>query len=106
MAACFAGQSCRRCGGPAERLVHGRFYCGRHCPAVRSAQAEAAPKVYRCSCGPWASGWPASAARGRRLPSGSASSTASSRRWWPRAANSKRHNFEIAHTDRGVSGRR
>ncbi len=31
-----------------ERVVHGRFYCGRHRPATCSAQAEATPKVYRC----------------------------------------------------------
>ena len=55
MAACFAGRFCRRCGGPAERLVHGHYYCGRHRPPVRSTQGEAVPKVYRCRCGPWAS---------------------------------------------------
>jgi hypothetical protein len=52
MAACFAGRSCRRCGGPAERLVHGLFYCSRHRPFVRSTQGEAAPNVYRCNYGP------------------------------------------------------
>jgi hypothetical protein len=54
MAACFAGQFCHRCGGPAARLVHGRFYCPRHCPPARSPKREAAPKVYRW-CSPWAS---------------------------------------------------
>jgi hypothetical protein len=55
MAACFAGRFCRRCGRPAERLVHGRFYCQHHRPLVRSAGGEeAAPKVYRYNCGPWA----------------------------------------------------
>jgi len=54
MAACFAGHFCRRCGGPAERLAHGRFYCGRHCPPARSTRREAVPKVYKCRFGPWA----------------------------------------------------
>jgi hypothetical protein len=52
MAACFAGRSCRRCGGPAERLAHGLFYCGRHYPPPRSTRWLAAPKVYRCSFDP------------------------------------------------------
>jgi hypothetical protein len=50
MAACFAGRFCCRCGGPAERLVHGRFYCGWHCPPAGPPQGEAAPKVYRWCC--------------------------------------------------------
>jgi len=55
MAAFFAGRSCCRCGGPAERLAHGRFYCERHRPLARSADGEAAPQVYKCRCGPWVS---------------------------------------------------
>ncbi len=48
MAACFGGQFCCRCGRPAERLVHARFYCERHRPLVRSAEEQTAPKVFRC----------------------------------------------------------
>jgi hypothetical protein len=55
MAACFTGRFCKRCGGPAERLAHGRFYCGRHFPSARSAHEAALPKVYRCRCSPLAS---------------------------------------------------
>jgi hypothetical protein len=51
MAACFAGRSCRRCGGPAERLAHGRFYCRRHYPLARLTR-QADPTVYRCRCDP------------------------------------------------------
>lgn len=51
MAACFAGRSCRRCGEPAERLVHGRFYCGRHYPLVASPEGQAAPRIYKLVCG-------------------------------------------------------
>jgi hypothetical protein len=54
MAACFAGRYCRRCGGPAERLFHGRFYCDGHRPLPRSTQEEVVPKVYKCWYGPWA----------------------------------------------------
>jgi hypothetical protein len=44
----FAGRACQRCGGPAERVAAGLFYCGRHLP--RRGRAEAAPpRVYRCA---------------------------------------------------------
>jgi hypothetical protein len=48
MAACFGGRFCRRCGKPAERLSHGRFYCDRHYPRIAFPQGESIPKVYRC----------------------------------------------------------
>ena len=47
MAECFAGRACHRCGGPAVRLAHGRFYCDRHFPPAR-AEAGRPPKVRRC----------------------------------------------------------
>jgi hypothetical protein len=46
MAACFARQTCCKCGGVAVRLAHRRFYCDRHFPGVK--EAAEAPKVYRC----------------------------------------------------------
>jgi hypothetical protein len=48
MAACFAGRVCCRCGRPAERLVHHRFYCSRHFLRGNLPRVEAARKVYRC----------------------------------------------------------
>ena len=47
MAECFAGRACQRCGGPAVRLAHGRFYCDRHFPPAR-AEAGRPPKIWRC----------------------------------------------------------
>jgi hypothetical protein len=46
MSACFAGQTCCKCGHKAVRLAHRRFYCQRHFPPVRAA--DVVPKVYRC----------------------------------------------------------
>jgi hypothetical protein len=37
MAECFGRQTCCRCGRPAERLRHHRFYCISHFPCDRSA---------------------------------------------------------------------
>jgi hypothetical protein len=50
LAACFAGRACCRCGGAAERLAHGRFYCVRHFPLAR-AKAVRPPKARRCLLG-------------------------------------------------------
>jgi hypothetical protein len=46
MAACFAGRVCCKCGRPALRLAHARFYCERHFPPARDRREEA-PRVYR-----------------------------------------------------------
>jgi hypothetical protein len=46
MAELFARRVCCRCGRPAERLGHGRFYCDHHFPWGRSK--EAVPRVYKC----------------------------------------------------------
>ena len=43
----FAGQSCCRCPGPAERMARGRFYCHAH--YERKHQPAAAPRVHRCA---------------------------------------------------------
>jgi hypothetical protein len=51
LAECFGGRSCCRCGQPAERLIHHRFYCSRHFPRDLFAGWERAPKVYRLRCG-------------------------------------------------------
>ena len=47
MAECFGGRACRRCGRPAVRLAHGRFYCDRHLPTSRGEMGRP-PKIYRC----------------------------------------------------------
>jgi hypothetical protein len=52
MAECFGRQTCCRCGRPAERLTHSRYYCNRHYPCGRSAGWEPSPKTYKCHCGP------------------------------------------------------
>jgi hypothetical protein len=52
MAACFAGRACCRCGRPAERLVHQRFYCDHHFPVGRTTQRDIPPKVYHCWVSP------------------------------------------------------
>jgi hypothetical protein len=51
MAECFARRNCWRCGRPADRLSHNRFYCASHFPCGRSARWESAPKVYKCHLG-------------------------------------------------------
>jgi hypothetical protein len=51
LAACFAGHVCCRCGRPAERLWHQRFYCARHLARARPGEAEVALRVYHCWLG-------------------------------------------------------
>jgi hypothetical protein len=51
MAECFGRQTCCRCGRPAERLTHSRFYCIRHYPGGRATGWEPSGKVYRCHYG-------------------------------------------------------
>lgn len=46
----FGGQTCLRCGAPAERVSVGRFYCGEHFP-TRKKDPPRLPKVYRCTVG-------------------------------------------------------
>jgi hypothetical protein len=55
LAECFGRRRCCRCGQPAERLAHNRFYCGRHFVRRRPAGEWPTPKVYHCLVGPRAS---------------------------------------------------
>jgi len=52
MAECFGKQTCCRCGRPAERLSHKRFYCISHFPCGRSARWEPSRRVYKCMLAP------------------------------------------------------
>jgi hypothetical protein len=48
MRAVFAGQMCRLCGAPAERLSADLFYCGFHFPSRRASETSP-PRVYACA---------------------------------------------------------